>query len=77
VRLDGSSDFAISWLNLPVTNVLAGDASGPQVSRFHAPGTIFGVLVGGVGRRIPRQVHGTFKLLFNAGGGSMNGAGRV
>jgi hypothetical protein len=47
VCLDGSSDFAISRLNLPVTNALAGDASGPQLSRFYAPGTIFGVLLGG------------------------------
>jgi hypothetical protein len=47
VCLDASSDFAIASLNLPVTNVLAGDASGPQVSRFFAPGTIFGVLLGG------------------------------
>jgi hypothetical protein len=47
VCLDGSSDFAIATLNLPVVNVLASDASGPQVSRFYAPGTIFGVLLGG------------------------------
>jgi glutamine amidotransferase-like uncharacterized protein len=51
VCLDASSDFAISRLNLPVVNVLAGDASGPQVSRFYAPGTIFGVLLGGSGPR--------------------------
>jgi hypothetical protein len=47
ICLDGSSNFAIDRLKLPVTNVLAGDASGPQVSRFFAPGTIFGVLLGG------------------------------
>jgi hypothetical protein len=47
VCLDASSSFAIQRLNLPVINALAGDASGPQVSRFYAPGTIFGVLLGG------------------------------
>ena len=49
VCLDASSSFAIQGLNLPVVNTLAGDASGPQVSRFYAPGTIFGVLLGGSG----------------------------
>jgi len=49
VCLDGSSNFAISRLNLPVVNVLAGEASGPQVSRFYAPGSIFGVILGGGG----------------------------
>lgn len=51
VCLDGSSNFAISRLNLPVANVLAGEASGPQVSRFYAPGSIFGVVLGGEGPR--------------------------
>jgi len=50
VCLDGSSNFAITRLNLPVVNVLAGEASGPQVLRFYAPGSIFGVLLGGVER---------------------------
>ena len=50
VCLDGSSNFAITHLNLPVVNVLAGEASGPQVLRFYAPGSIFGVLLGGVER---------------------------
>jgi len=50
VCLDGSSNFAITSLNLPVVNVLAGEASGPQVLRFYAPGSIFGVLLGGVER---------------------------
>ena len=49
VCLDGSSNFAISRLNLPVVNVLAGGASGPQVSLFYAPGSIFGVILGGGG----------------------------
>jgi hypothetical protein len=47
VCLDGSSNFAISRLNLPVVNVLGGGASGPQVSLFYAPGSIFGVILGG------------------------------
>src|SRR5437667_20349 len=50
VCLDGSSNFAITRLNLPVVNVLAGEASGPQVLRFYAPGSIFGVLLGRVER---------------------------
>jgi hypothetical protein len=54
VCLDGSSNFAIRLLNLPVVNVLAGEASGPQVLRFYAPGSIFGVLLeGGEGARSP------------------------
>src|SRR5258705_5379196 len=52
VCLDGSSDFAISRLNLPVVNILGGGASGPQVSLFYAPGSIFGVALGG-GPRSP------------------------
>jgi hypothetical protein len=46
VTLDASSDFAISALNLPVGNALAqgGDTAG--VSRFSAPGSIFGVTPG-------------------------------
>jgi len=48
VCLDGSSNFAISRLNLPVVNILGGGASGPQVSLFYAPGSIFGVALGGV-----------------------------
>jgi hypothetical protein len=54
VCLDGSSNFAITRLNLPVVNVLAGEASGPEVLRFYAPGSIFGVVLGGVeGPRSP------------------------
>jgi hypothetical protein len=49
VCLDGSSNFAIARLNLPVVNVLAGEASGPQVLRFYAPGSIFGTVLGGGG----------------------------
>ncbi len=50
VCLDRSSNFAITRLNLPVANALGGEASGPQVLRFYAPGSIFGVLLGGVER---------------------------
>jgi len=54
VCLDASSNFAITHLNLPVVNVLAGEASGPQVLRFYAPGSIFGTVLGGVeGTRSP------------------------
>ncbi|MGH7522218.1 MAG: M14 family zinc carboxypeptidase [Gemmatimonadales bacterium] len=54
VCLDGSSNFAIARLNLPVANVLAGEASGPQLLRFYAPGSIFGTVLGGVdGHRSP------------------------
>ena len=54
VCLDGSSDFAITTLKLPVVNVLGGEASGPQVLRFYAPGSIFGTVLGGVeGARSP------------------------
>jgi hypothetical protein len=49
VCLDGSSNFAITRLNLPVVNVLAGEASGPQSLRFYAPGSIFGTVLGGGG----------------------------
>jgi hypothetical protein len=55
VCLDGSSSFAISRLNLPVVNILGGGASGPQVSLFYAPGSIFGVALGG-GRGSPVTV---------------------
>ncbi len=49
VCLDGSSNFAITRLKLPVVNVLAGEASGPKVLQFYAPGSIFGTVLGGVG----------------------------
>src|SRR5206468_12376330 len=55
VGLDGSSNFAITRLNLPVVNVLAGEASGPQVLRFYAPGSIFGTVLGGVAGEGPRS----------------------
>ena len=43
VALDASSDFAISALNLPVSNVLANQGLENQGSRFRAPGSIFGL----------------------------------
>jgi hypothetical protein len=43
VTLDASSTFAMSRLNLPVRNSLAPDSQAPRVSRFWAPGSIFGV----------------------------------
>ena len=53
VCLNGSSNFAITRLNLPVVNVLAGEASGPKVLQFYAPGSIFGVVLGGGGEGAP------------------------
>jgi hypothetical protein len=38
-----------------VVNVLAGEASGPQVLRFYAPGSIFGTVLGGVAGEGPRS----------------------
>ncbi len=44
VALDGSSDFAVSALKLPVRNALENQGSETQGSRFSAPGSIFGVV---------------------------------
>lgn len=70
VCLDGSSDFAISRLNLPVVNVLAGEASGPEVSRFYAPGSIFGVALGEPpgASTVTVGVPDSFKVYFAASG---------
>jgi glutamine amidotransferase-like uncharacterized protein len=46
VTLEASSDFAISALNLPVGNALAQGGDSARVSRFSAPGSIFGVSLG-------------------------------
>jgi hypothetical protein len=43
VTLDASSTFAMSRLNLPVRNSLAQSSEASGVSRFWAPGSIFGV----------------------------------
>jgi hypothetical protein len=51
VTLGASSSFAISTLNIPVRNVLAGDAQTQQASRFSAPGSILGVDFGLAGSR--------------------------
>jgi hypothetical protein len=45
VTLDGSSDFAMSRLNLPVRNGLAQGPRSDWGSRFYAPGSIFEVLL--------------------------------
>ena len=42
ITLDSSSDFAISALNLPVVNIIAGQGRASEDSHFYAPGTIFG-----------------------------------
>lgn len=39
-----------------MANVLAGEASGPEVSRFYAPGSIFGVVLGASGEAGPVTV---------------------
>jgi len=82
VCLDGSSNFAIARLNLPVVNVLAGEASGPQVLRFYAPGSIFGVLLGGVegGSRSPVTVglSDSLRIYFeNSAAFSVSGSARA
>ena len=70
ICLNGSSDFAISWLNLPVVNALAGEASGQEVSRFYAPGSIFGVVLGEPGTASPVTigVPDSFQIFFDNGG---------
>ena len=72
VCLDGSSNFAITRLNLPVVNVLAGEASGPQSLRFYAPGSIFGTVLGegGTGRvqsPVTLGVPHSLKVYFESG----------
>lgn len=71
VCLDGSSNFAIARLNLPVVNVLAGEASGPQVLRFYAPGSIFGTVLGesgsgGAGSSVTLGIHDSLKVYFES-----------
>ncbi|MDP3909130.1 MAG: M14 family metallopeptidase [Gemmatimonadales bacterium] len=78
VCLDGSSNFAISSLNLPVVNVLAGEASGPQVSRFYAPGSIFGVLLGGGGSPVTAGMPDSFQVYFeNSAAFTVSGPARA
>jgi hypothetical protein len=66
VCLDGSSNFAITRLNLPVVNVLGGEASGPQVLRFYAPGSIFGTVLGGSGSPVTLGVPDSLKVYFES-----------
>ena len=71
VCLDGSSNFAITRLNLPVVNVLAGEASGPQVLRFYAPGSIFGTVLGegdsgGARSSVTLGIHDSLKVYFES-----------
>jgi hypothetical protein len=71
VCLDGSSNFAITRLNLPVVNVLAGEASGPQSLRFYAPGSIFGTVLGdgatgGSGSPVTLGVSDSLKVYFES-----------
>ena len=71
VCLDGSSNFAIARLNLPVVNVLGGEASGPQVLRFYAPGSIFGTVLGeggagGAGSSVTLGIHDSLKVYFES-----------
>jgi len=71
VCLDGSSNFAIARLNLPVVNVLAGEASGPQVLRFYAPGSIFGTVLGeggfgGAGSSVTLGIRDSLKVYFES-----------
>jgi hypothetical protein len=78
VCLDGSSNFAISRLNLPVANVLAGEASGPEVSRFYAPGSIFGVLLGGGGSPVTAGMPDSFQVYFeNSAAFTVSGPARA
>lgn len=46
VCLGASSDFAISWLNMTVRNILATDAQAQQDSRFWGSGSILGLAFG-------------------------------
>ena len=71
VCLDGSSNFAITRLNLPVVNVLGGEASGPQVLRFYAPGSIFGTVLGeggsgGAGSSVTLGIRDSLKVYFES-----------
>ncbi|HET8712755.1 MAG TPA: M14 family metallopeptidase [Gemmatimonadales bacterium] len=66
VCLDGSSNFAITRLNLPVVNVLGGEASGPQVLRFYAPGSIFGTVLGGSGSPVTLGTPDSLKVYFES-----------
>ena len=68
VCLDGGSDLAIDQLQLPVTNVLRGDASGPQSSRFYAPGSVFAVTLEGPRGPVTVGVPDSLNVYFQNGG---------
>jgi len=68
VCLDGASDLAIDQLQLPVTNVLRGDASGPQSSRFYAPGSVFAVTLEGPRGPVTVGVPDSLNVYFQNGG---------
>ena len=78
VCLDGASDFAIAQLSLPVTNVLAGEASGPQSSRFYAPGSVFAAALEGQPSPITLGVSDSLYVYFQNGGAfEVHSPGRV
>src|SRR6266511_1944823 len=68
VCLDGASDLAIDQLELPVTNVLRGEASGPQSSRFYAPGSVFAVALEGPRGPVTVGVPDSLNVYFQNGG---------
>jgi len=68
VCLDGASDLAITQLDLPVTNVLSGEASGPQSSRFYAPGSVFAVTLEGPRGPVTVGVPDSLNVYFQNGG---------
>jgi len=78
VCLDGASDFAIAQLGLPATNVLAGEASGPQSSRFYAPGSVFEVVIEGRLSPVTLGVPDSLDVYFQSGGAfEVRSPGRV
>jgi len=80
VCLDGSSNFAITRLNLPVVNVLAGEASGPKPLQFYAPGSIFGTVLAGAGPKsvVTLGVSDSLQIYFeNSAAFSVSGSARA
>jgi len=78
VCLDGASDFAIAQLGLPVANVLTGEASGPQSSRFYAPGSVFAMALLGQLSPVTLGVPDSLDVYFQNGGAfEVRSPGRV
>jgi len=80
VCLDASSNFAITRLNLPVVNVLAGEASGPKPLQFYAPGSIFGTVLAGAGPKsvVTLGVSDSLQIYFeNSAAFSVSGSARA